>query len=216
MRKIALNLLFNWLPSATATFVGGLALHLYLQPPAAPPAGAKTEIVPTAAAAMAVAPSIAVARPNDAVPDAAPDLLRPSAPAAAKASTVQPKAKPAPPRAPAATATRNHPPAAVTPDPAPRENPKAAVAAPRLPAPETAAAPPLPPPETIVASAPREAAPAAEEPPPQGPVAPQPFSMSELKQRLAGATAETSPSEPTCDNRFGPLTAKPCATKPWP
>jgi hypothetical protein len=202
MRQLASKLLLNWVPSAVATFIGGLALHLYVQPPAAPAASPKTEIVPAAPA------PIAAARPNDAVPASAPEPARSSTPAAAKAATAQPKVKSAPQRSATAAATRKQSPGAAPVDLASRESPQAA-AAPRLTAQEP----------TIGAAAPEGAAIVDEPSLAPVPIEPQPFSIAELKQRLAARLAATSAAEaassepPACDDRSASFANKRCAMK---
>ena len=132
-------------------------------------------------------------------------------PAASQATTVDPKAKPAPERSASAAATRKQPAnTAVAPAPASRETAKA-------PAGTRSAA---------IAGAATPLAPIADEPSlAPGPIAPEPFSIVEFKQRLAAeVAAEATGSEPPCDDRFGLFSHKRCAlqalepsnTRPWP
>src|SRR3974377_359993 len=105
MRKIASKFLFNWLPSAVATFIGGLALHLYLmylQPPVTSAASPILEVVPATSAPMTMA------RPNEAAPVTVSEWGGRTPPDASEA-TVKPKGRPVPQRSPAAAAPRKRP-----------------------------------------------------------------------------------------------------------
>jgi len=192
MRKIAQKLFFNWLPSAAATFIGGLALHLYLQPPVTPAASPTTEMVP-----ITWAP-ISVALPNEAAPATVSDSGRSNAPAASKATRVRPEGRPALQRFPALAARKRPHNAAIADQPTP-ENAKAPAGS-RLTAQEPIIGPPVP--RVAIVEEPSLSE------------VPQPFSISEFKQRLRGRmAADAAWSEWLGDDPFCPFAPKLCAMK---